>query len=475
MRMHGKTAWTGVPTPVILLGLFLTVWVVACSPSSRSPVVTPSAPPTVPRLVVTVRTPDGRPVQTGTATLSDDFSHEVPCQWGGDRLTCLVTNGIQPGTQGYLRIADIEEVEPYTRRFPTLPIEMATDLGEIHLQASHYDPSTVPLEQLARIRGALFTARAPISVGPRPGQPTNVIATPFAEQWTEQDWQIATAALKARGYTHVAVGPMVSDGDCYHGVYAGCNTELSERARDRFLDTVQRFWDSGFAPVYRHKPDGWEVGHDAELQRLDELMSTERAQKLLRIVTYAGWEPNGGSGPDAVARKYGWDNATYVRMLSRGARVFPNALRTLHTTCDTEVPVGGDSEDRRLVSGPEGFAQAWRNILPYIHVWEQQVCGYLDGGSELPTEPFLTNIKWVLQNQPGRTRPGGVWYGQTAWGPGRPLTWILAEYGSYRQFWSDWAEEGALQIGDLAMQYGADGYFDGGRAPVGTGPVPWQR
>ena len=329
------------------------------------------------------------------------------------------------------------------------------------------DPSTIPLEQLARFRGALFTARAPLSQGPRPGAPTNVVSTERGwDWWTEADWQAAEAAWRARGLTHVPIGPLVGD-DCYHGVYRPCNQSLDEGTRDRFLDFVQRLWDDGFVPVYRHKPDNWETpDHAADLDRLDALMSTARAQRLLRVVTYPGWEPNGGSGPDAVARKYGWTNATYVRMLARGARVFPNALRTLHTTCDTEVPIGGNTEDPALTTAA-GFAQAWKNILPYFHVWEHQVCGYLDGGSEMPMPEFLAQLKWVLQNQPQRTRPGGVWYGGvTAWGPGRGLVWVLSEYGSYRHFWDDWNEAGAQQIGDFAMCYGADGYFDGGTVSV---------
>lgn len=469
-------AFTGSLALLLLMALLAVVAVIAsgCAPVRPPQGPTPPAQATPRVLVATVRTPDGTVVQAGTATLSDDFGHIVPCVWALDRLTCTPAEIIQPGWQAYLRISGVPDMASYSRTF-LLAFDAVQDIGEIHLDADHYDPSGVPLEQLARFRGSLFTARAPLSQGPRPYQPTNVISTVRAwDWWTEQDWQVAVAALRARGYTHIAVGPLTGD-DCYHGVYSPCRNELTEEARDRFLDFVQRLWDSGLAPVYRHKPDNWETGHDAELERLDELMSTPRAQRLLRIVTYPGWEPNGGSGPDAVARKYGWTNATYVAMLSRGARVFPTALRTLHTTCDTEVPVGGDSEDRALVNGAAGFAQAWKNILPYFHLWEQQVCGYLDGGYEIPREPFVGELTWVLRNQPPRTRPGGAWFGgRTAWGDNRGLVWVLSEYGSYRHFWSDWNEQGALDIGDLAMQHGADGYFDGGRVAVGSGPVPWQ-
>jgi hypothetical protein len=304
-----------------------------------------------------------------------------------------------------------------------------------------------------------------------------VISTERAwDWWTEADWQIVIHEYRdVRHYTHIAVGPLTGD-DCYHGVYHPCTQDLSEANRDRFLDFIQRLWDSGLAPVYRHKPDNWErPEHAADLDRLDALMSTERAQRLLRIVTYAGWEPNGD--------KYGWSNRTYVDMLERGSRVFPHALRTLHTTCDVEVPVGvvgkadprGYPEDPALVTVDPGFGNAWRNILPFIHLWEQQVCGYVDGGYELPQPDFLRELGWVLRNQPPRTRPGGQWYGGvTAWGPNTPLRWVLSEYGSYQHFWSDWPERGAIQIGDFAMQNGSEGYMDGGTLPVGDGPVPWQ-
>lgn len=346
----------------------------------------------------------------------------------------------------------------------------------ITLHASHYDPSGVPLEQLARFRGALFTARGPLSEGPRPGQPTNAISTERAwDWWTEADWQIVLHEYRdVRHLTHIAVGPLTGD-DCYHGVYRPCTQDLSEANRDRFLDFIQRLWDSGLAPVYRHKPDNWErPEHAADLDRLDALMSTPRAQRLLRIVTYAGWEPNGD--------KYGWSNRTYVDTLARGARVFPNALRTLHTTCDVEVPVGatdkpdsrGIREDPALVTVSPGFGNAWRNIEPYIHLWEQQICGYVEGGYEQPTADFLRELRWVLQNQPPRTRPGGMWFGPTAWGPDRGLTWVLSEWGSFRDFWDDWPEAAAVQIGNFAIQNGSDGFFDGGSVAVGSGPVPWQ-
>lgn len=438
----------------------------ACGPVRPPTPPTPPTPPPPRVLVATVRTPDGAAVQAGTGTLSDDFSHVVPCVWGGERLTCTPLEAMQPGWQAYLRVTDVPGMDAYEQRIPQLPADAVTDLGEVHLTSAHYDPSGVPLEQLARFRGALFTARAPLARGPRPGQPSNVIATAFADQWSEQEWQIAVQALRQRGYTHVAVGPMVSDGDCYHGLYSGCNTELSEAARDRFLDMVQRWWDAGFAPIYRHKPDGWETpDHAADLDRLDQLLSTPRAQRLLRIVTYPGWEPMGS--------RYGWNNATYVQMLARGARVFPTALRTLHVACDIEVPVGGDTEDRALVT-PEGFAQAWRNILPYFHVYEMQVCGYVDGGSDVPTQEFLTNLQWVTRNQPPRTKPGGMWFGPTAWGPNKGLVWSLSEYASYPDFWWDYREDHARQIGDFAVQNGADVYMDGGTLPIGGGPVPWQ-
>jgi hypothetical protein len=62
------------------------------------------------------------------------------------------------------------------------------------------------------------------------------------------------AELKARGYTHVVMGPLV-DSDGYHGIWQpndwrGANFE-------RFLDALQMFWDAGLAPVVFISPDGW--------------------------------------------------------------------------------------------------------------------------------------------------------------------------------------------------------------------------
>ncbi len=336
---------------------------------------------------------------------------------------------------------------------------------------AHFDPSSVPLEQLARLRGAMWTARLDVGWGPRPGRPDNILALDFYALYSEGDRARLRAAYRARGYTHGVVGPMAAT-DCYHWQYP-CHDPSVEGAWplddvptqaqwDRFLDRVQELWDGGIAPVYFHKPDGWErPEYAAKLAALDALARQPRAQQLLRLVVYPGWEPSGD--------KYGWTNATWTRMAQRGADVFPHALRLLHTPCDLDAPTGQNDD---VVLGANGNAISWQRVAPYIHGWLMQVCGYVDRGLD---DEFRREWPKAIDRAVRGFRAGiGGWPTSSAWGANRPVLVYAAEYASFRAYWSNAPESDAIAIGDLAMGAGADGYLDGGTLPVGDGPVPWQ-
>jgi hypothetical protein len=327
------------------------------------------------------------------------------------------------------------------------------------LQSLHVDPSTFSLQRLAAIRGAMWTARLNVPFGPRPNQDDNILAMAF--------YELYDAPTRARmlahyhddlGFTHAVTGP-VTGNDCYHGMYP-CRQSIPTQAEwDAYLDTIQEWWDKGVIPVYFAKPDGWEVASMAsDLDALDALYMQPRAQRLLRVVIYPGWEPSGS--------KYGWPNATYVAMLQRGARVFPNALRGLHTVADLDAPVGGN--DEQVFAGADLKAAAWLAVEPYIHFWAVQVGGYVDGDnpSPIPSPAFLTEFAKLWPDYKRRFYPGGGWYGQTAWNDGQPLRLIDAEDASFGDFWRNWPESTAFDIGDLAMQSGSDGFLDGGRVAV---------
>ena len=439
----------------------------------KSAPATPAAPVQSPQRVVVVTVRGQGNLIEATGTLWDDFGRTVSCATEAQRLLCKLSPEMGEGNGMHLSV-EAPEWQPQEQNFASC-IRAATDcypvqdLGELHLKPVGVDPTLIPLRTLASsFRGSLFTARAPLSQGPRPYQPTNAISWDL-DWMTDADFQMAIDAWHQRGYKMAAIGPWGNSGDCYHGVYP-CAGPLTPERLERLLDRVQVMWNEGIIPNYRHKPDNWETpDRRPDLDALDAIMrNSPRAQKLLRVVSYPGWEPMG--------TKYGWVNATYVEMLQRGTQVFPNALLTLHVACDVEVPVGGDSENRRFTDPKDGFAQAWKAITPYFHVFEWQSCGYLNSGSPAPTPQFMADLKWVIQNQPNRTKPGGMWYGGSRWNvtnPNEPdpgIVWVMAEWASFPSFWSDWPESEGVKIGDAVMCWGADGYLDGGTVSVPLSP-----
>lgn len=311
----------------------------------------------------------------------------------------------------------------------------------------HIDPSTLTHDQLlALIHGSIWTARSQISQGPRPHDPSNINALDYYETYGAVERKQMLADYKSRGYTAAPFGPFAG-GDCYHGKYA-CDTSIPTQARwNELLDIAQEWWDAGIAPVYFAKPDNAE-NDPATLDALDALHRQSRAQKLLRIVIYPGWEPSGS--------KYGWKNEVYVRMLKRGAAVFPNALLGLHTVSDLDAPLGGD--DDPVAHMPDNKAVAWKNCTPFMHFWAVQIDGYINSGPQL-TEPFLTEFKklWPDYNR----RFQNEWRGTTAWVDNRPIAVGYAEGASYPNFWSNWPEDISRQLGDIALSVGAAFAFDG--------------
>jgi len=296
----------------------------------------------------------------------------------------------------------------------------------------------------------MWTARANLPFGARPNRDSNVIAF-LPTGYTADQHKRAVSEYLGRGYTHMVGGP-VTGNDCYHGKYP-CERGLPDQERwDRYLDWVQSIWEAGLIPIYFAKPDHWEKPeHAEEWNTLDKLYRQPRAQRLLRVVVYCGWEPDG----DRTL----WRNDTYVSCLSRGARVFPDALRYLHASCDVEAPRGttdaGLSDD-----------DAWRRVSPYIHGYLMQSCLYINNEAAAPTEKLLNDWRAAVARMKARVARGTAAHTQTAWNDGRGLQVVAAEYASYRAFWSDWPERYARQLGDAAMCAGADGYLDGGTVSV---------
>jgi hypothetical protein len=321
----------------------------------------------------------------------------------------------------------------------------------------HVDPSGIPLEQLAAIRGAMWPQGLGLPFGPRPGQPDNIIATDFFADYAGADQARILAWEKQQGYTHVVMGPIV-DSDGYHGTYTPHDWR---NEFDAFLDVMQAFWDNGQAPIVFIHPDGWTL---EQTKALTPLFQSARAQRLMRIVVPSGWEPT----------QYGWSSCTWAGYASWARETFPNALVLIHTVADVDAPVGTDAlcDDNGKPNG-----QGWARVAPFIHGWLIQ--NGQDGGayrSAPAAQPTLA-ASFAAQFDPG---PAGAaahgvawhfangidwWPTTSAWG-NRPVMLYNAECTSFTAFWQHLLETDRTPWGDLAIRSGANGYLDGGTVPV---------
>src|SRR5689334_2061528 len=95
------------------------------------------------------------------------------------------------------------------------------------------DASTISLEELARIRGAMWTVTGNFPLGPRPNRPDNVFAYDYFEQYDAATRTRGIQAALDRHYVNVPHGPIVAKG--YHGDFAD---EDWRGGFDRYLDFV---------------------------------------------------------------------------------------------------------------------------------------------------------------------------------------------------------------------------------------------
>ncbi len=285
-------------------------------------------------------------------------------------------------------------------------------------------------------------------LGPRPGSPDNVFATDFLADYSPQDQVAGCQLLRAKGYTHAVVGPLV-DSDGYRGMWSPNDW----RGRwEEFLDLLQFLWNEGLAPVVFVHPDDWTFTQC--MRDFSALLSQPRAQRLIRIVVPTGWEPT----------RYGWSSWTWQTFFLWAATVLPDALMCLHTVPDTDAPGGTDALGN---DDGKGNGSVWRRVAPLVHCWLMQ------------TEPFDPANATALRNFCDTFR-GDVfrstrnhfltgydgWPQGSKWGPTIPLTLIAAEYQSARIVNQNGPEADAIAIGDAVMAAGADGYLDGGSVDV---------
>lgn len=325
------------------------------------------------------------------------------------------------------------------------------------------DPSSVPLQQLAAIRGAMWpsASRCPslrLPFGPRPNQPDNIIATDFFANYSPEDQNAILDCLRSLGYTHVVMGPLV-DSDGYHGQYQPHDWT---QHFDQFLDTAQTFWDSGLTPVVFLHPDGWTFEETRD--RLTPLLMQPRAQQLLRIVVPTGWEPT----------RYGWSSCTWAAFAQWARETLPNALVLIHTVADVDAPVGTDA---RCDDNGKPNGEGWARVTPYIHGWLIQNGDNGGSYSQSPAQnpslaknfaaQFKADGDGAAQHSIGWHFAGNAgWPTNSAWGPHIPIRLYAGETTSYAGYWQNMPEDARIQWGDLAIASGASGYLDGGTVAV---------
>jgi hypothetical protein len=314
--------------------------------------------------------------------------------------------------------------------------------------AAHVDPSTIPLRELARFRGAMWTARMNLPFGPRPNQDDNCLAMPFIYLFTPEQQVAMIAEWKGRGYRHCCIGPPIGQG--YHGVYP--DYSFVDQF-DQWLDVLQMLWDHDIPPICWVKGDYWTI---EDLEAHEYLFTTPRAQKLMRIVVPGGWEPHRET-----------PSYTWRAWLEWGARVFPRSLRILHMVADHDAPG----------SGSEGYGndELWANVIHLIHCWFVQSFAFEDPEKINPELGITAYQEWknsydprVSGSYPDRFQQGYAgWPTWSAWGDDQPLVDVPAEFASYWIFWDAWRKESeARSWGDAAIAAGARAYMDGGTVAV---------
>jgi hypothetical protein len=217
------------------------------------------------------------------------------------------------------------------------------------------------LRELAAIRGAMWSARwsgpalPPYSMGPRPYQPTNILAMDYYEWYPPELRAQMRAIYKLRNYRHAVTGPLV-DGGYRPGMYPPQLTVPTQAQFNHYLDCMQEWWDDGIAPIHFMHPDGWTFEQTRD--QLTALYSQPRAKRLLRILVPTGWEPT----------RYDWSSYTWA-MFGRWARdINPEALILLHTVSDADCPVGKDNHGDDTPDIPN-WGRVWARIVPNIHGW----------------------------------------------------------------------------------------------------------
>jgi hypothetical protein len=336
--------------------------------------------------------------------------------------------------------------------------------GALILLANSGGGSSTPVDliQVSRIRGAMWTARAALPYGPRPGAVDNCICIDYYEHFSADDRRkIQQAYIMDRGYWTAPMGPMCDPG--YHGQLPASDFRSDPTPFLDAVDELQTCMRAVHGPqasvVNFVRPDRGCFGLDWTIDDLDRelgsIFASSRCQDLFQSVCL-GWEP----GP-----KYYYDNAWWVEMCQWLERTFPNALRLIHMVADCDAPVGGDDDKKGISNG-----QGWANVARHIHGYLAQYGGYVGDGTSGPTvAEFMPDFQAALNDMQDRFDTGRAgWPTFSAWGDGKPVRVYAGEYAAFRAYWGNDPEPHSIQLGNGAMETKCYGYLDGGSADVPT-------
>jgi hypothetical protein len=224
---------------------------------------------------------------------------------------------------------------------------------------------------------------------------------------------------------------------------------------DFYLDRLEEMWDAHVKPIVFIHPDGWtfEQTRDA----FTPLLQQPRAQRLIRIVVPTGWEPT----------RYDWSSCTWARYAQWARQTLPNALVLIHTVSDVDAPVGVD-ELCNDNNNPNGNADGWARVAPYIHGWLIQNGPYPAAPANDPEhkQPFCDQFNPDVAHTVAWEFAHNGWPMFSAWGNGIRIRLYNAENTAYVSYWQNLPEDASRDWGDLAIACGADGYLDGGRVDV---------
>lgn len=322
---------------------------------------------------------------------------------------------------------------------------LPADLQDCGIITVGLDPEVPPWTpaRLRKITGAIWPTRGAVAFGPRPGQPDNIIAT-GCEDYSPADLTIARDTLKARGYTHVDMGPFIDPG--YHGQYPPVDFRTNP---DQVLALIESWWAAGFAVVAFIGPDNWTT---AQMQTLEPIFTQPRWQAALKMIVPYGWEPSEDTS-----------NAQFVERFQWAQRVFPSALQYIHLAADFDAP-GNNDDFTPGTPAYIGFAEAWRRVVPYLTGYLIQNGPYAVAPAQDPTlaknfgDQFRGTVRGTLRDR--FTNGYAGW--PTTCATGEPLDLIAAEETSYYAYWNNLPESVSIAWGTLAMAAGADGFFDAG-------------